>query len=232
MQKAPFLSSLFVTLALFPARADLTIVEKIDGSSNDQMTIKIKGDKARIDASPRMTTIIDAKSGEIIHVINDHKMFLRVPAEKLRAAMEMMNKSAGTSATPAAKPKLVPTGKKETVNGYETEQYTCETPRLKATYWIAPKYPDGSAILQQLKILNATAWKPQNAQLPDYTDFPGIPLKFSIAQGGREITTTLATIKEDPLSDSDFAVPNGFQEMKAPQTPIGKPLPSIQQPSP
>ena len=46
------------------------------------MTMKIKGDKARIDVSPQMTMIFDAKKGEMISLMREQKMVVRMPADK------------------------------------------------------------------------------------------------------------------------------------------------------
>src|SRR5947209_6417490 len=213
------LLSLFAALAagFSSARADLTIVENVEGDSHTSaMTVKIKGDKARIEANPQLTTIVDSKKGEITSLINDRKVFLRISGNRLRAAMDMVNKFDEKS-PPAAKPKLIPTGRKATINGYETEEYGYETPKVKASFWVAPSYPDGAAILKQLAVLSSGPLKMQNAVAPDYAEIPGVPLKFVVTAGGKDITTTVSSLNQEPLSDSDFDVPSDYHEMKGPQ---------------
>jgi len=202
---------------LLPARADLTLVQKVEGAGEDgEMTIKIKGDKARIDASPKLTTIIDGKTGEITNLMNDQKKILHISAERMKAAAEMIGKFNGKKET-VEKAKLTPTGKKETIGGYETEQYVYETPAFKATYWIASTYPDGAAILKQLQSLNSEVWNPKRVGVPDYRDFPGLPLKTVVSVSGSEVTTTLTSVKQDPVNDAEFAIPTDFQEVKMPE---------------
>jgi ABC-type enterochelin transport system substrate-binding protein len=85
------LFSLFLSVSfLLSARADLTIVysstlqpasqaEKSDEASAARtMSIKIKGDKARIEASPQLTTILDGKTGEVVNLMNDLKIVVRI----------------------------------------------------------------------------------------------------------------------------------------------------------
>ena len=199
------------------ARADLTIVQKVEGAGPvADMTIKIKGDKARIDATPQISTIIDGKTGEMINLMNDQKAAVRVSAEKMKAAAEMVSKFTDKNKS-AEKPKLAATGKKETVNGYETEEYVYEAPDLRATYWIASKYPDGAAILKELQSLKSEAWTASNAKMPDYRDFPGLPIKTVISVGGNQITSTITSIRKDPVSDTEFSIPKDFQEIKTPE---------------
>jgi hypothetical protein len=202
--------------ALVSARADLTIVQKVEGMGPiTEMTFKIKGDKARIDVSPQITTIFDGKTGGMINLMNDQKLIVRLSAEKMKAAAEMMRQHKPKKEE-GEKAKLVATGKKEVINGYETEQYVYDGSDFKATYWIATNYPDGAAILKQLQTLKAEAWDSTNTHIPDYRDFPGLPIKTVMSAGGKEYTTTLTSIKQDTLSDSEFALPKDYKEMTMP----------------
>jgi hypothetical protein len=67
-----------------------------------------------------------------------------------------------------------------------------------------------------LQAFNPDVWKMSNAQMPDYRDFPGLPIKAIVSMKGTQITTTLVSVKEDPLSDAEFVVPKDYQEMKLP----------------
>ncbi len=175
------LSLLIGACLLVSARADLTIVHKVEGiGGGGEMTMKIKGDKMRIEVSPQITTIFDGKTGELTNLMNDQKAVVRISADKMKAAAEMINKFSSKKES-AEKAKLVPTGKKETINGYETEQYAYDGPASSAA--------SGS---------------------------------------GTEITTTLISIKQDPLSDAEFTIPNDYQEMSMPDIFGGrKAAPSI-----
>lgn len=226
--------SLVLTLSLLAsgwnARADLTIVQKVEGlGPASEMTIKIKGDKVRMEISPKITTIFDGKTGEMTNLMNDEKTVVRISAEKMKAAAEMIKKFRPKK-EPAEKPKLVATGRKETINGHQTEQYVYEGPEFKATYWIALDYPDGAEILKQLQAVKSDAWNAAKTKLPDYRDFPGLPLRTRMIlkkgnatgeQGtatdrSTEITSTITSVKQDPLSDSEFTVPKDFKEMAMP----------------
>lgn len=236
------LCSLFLSVSfLVSARADLTIIysstvqpasqaEKGDGASAARtMSIKIKGDKARIEASPQLTTILDGKTGEVINLMNDQKIVVRISPDKVRAVTDMLNKFSDKKQS-AEKPKLTPTGQKETVNGYETEKYTYDGPDFKATYWIASNYPDGPAILAQLQSIKSEFWDAANAKMPDFRDFPGLPIRTrmvmtkqspntpsaSPAGHATEITSTITSVSQDPINDAEFTVPGDFKETKLP----------------
>ena len=102
------------------------------------------------------------------------------------------------------------------INGYAAEEYTVETPRFKAAYWVAPQYPNGAAILKQLQSVKSNIWSSAKANAPDYGEFPALPIKTIIDLGNSKMTTTLVSANEDPLPDSDFAVPGDFHEVNAP----------------
>src|SRR6266566_4157451 len=224
--------SLVLTISsLLAARADLTIVQKVErAGSATNMTIKLKGDKVRIEASPQVTTIIDGKTGEITNLMNDQKTVVRISAEKAKAVTDMINKF-DAKKEGAGKVKLTPTGQKETVNGYETEQYTYDGPDFKATYWIASDYPDGAAILAQLQSIKSEFWKTSDSTMPDYRDFPGLPIRTRVTMtkqsqptkpgetarvGATEITTTIISANQNPISDAEFTAPSDFKETKLP----------------
>src|SRR5438132_12464312 len=133
MRKLAALNSIVTLALLVSVRADLTIVQRVEGvGQNGEVTVKIKGDKERIDAPSQPTRIIDGKTGEMTDVLNEKKSFVRISAEQMKAAAETINKFDEGKQSSASK--LTPTGKKETVSGYETEEFVYETPRFKASF--------------------------------------------------------------------------------------------------
>ena len=214
-------------ISIFSARADLTITQKVEGSGqNGEVTVKVKGDKERIDAPSQPSRIIDGKSGEMTNLLNDKKQFLKISAEQMKAAAETINKfEDGKQAAPTQK--LKPTGKKETINGYETEEYVYENPRYTASFWVASKYPDATNILKQLQAPISGAWKSSNMGMPDYTDFPGLPIKTVIEIAGNKVVTTITSIKQDPVSSSEFEIPKDFQELKKPLDAAPPPVETV-----
>ena len=226
-------AALYSVIALVPlvcARADLTIVQKIEGpGQNGEITVKIKGDKERMDAPSQPTRIIDGKTGEMTDLLNEKKSFIRISAQQMKAAAETIKKfDDGKQPSPH---KLTPTGKKETINGYETEEFVCETPQFKASFWVATKYPEAADILKQMQAPVSGAWKPSNMGMPDYTDFAGLPLKTVISVGDSQVATTIMSIKKDSISAAEFDIPKDFQELKKPldaapppvESPAGSP---------
>src|SRR2546421_3261685 len=96
--KALALSLMLVATGSFTARADFTIVQKVEGKgSGSEITLKIKGDKIRMEATPQMTMIVDGKTGDTITLMNAQKRFLRISGEKAKAIAELAAKYGGAT---------------------------------------------------------------------------------------------------------------------------------------
>ena len=214
MSKNLIVSTALAWLFVCSVQADLTIVQRVEGTAqNGEVTVKIKGDKERIEAPSQPTRIIDGKTGQMTDLMNDRKSFVQISAAQIKAAAESMNLNAEKNSGGS---KLTATGKKDTINGYETEEYSYETPQFKAAFWVAPKYPGSADILKQMQAPIAGAWKPSNIGMPDYTDFKGLPMKTVITVGTNEVVTTIVSVKQDPVSPSEFEIPKEYQPLKQP----------------
>ena len=203
---------------LASAQADLTIVQKIEGAGAlPEMTMKIKGDKVRIEATPEVTSLFDGKTGEMLNIMKSQKVVMRMSAEQSKAAAAMAGNQLATQGMKAGeKVKVTPTGKKEKINGHDTEEYVAETSAYKASYWVAKNYPQVESIMKQLQATNSEVWNSAAMGMPDFRDFPGLPIRTNVSMGGQNYSTTITAVKLDPLPDSEFTVPQGYQEMKMP----------------
>lgn len=211
------------------ARADLTIVQKVEGAEGlHEIKMKVKGDHARVEVNPQMTTIIDAKSGEVTNIMNENKMFVRISGDNARAiasaAKSLVKQENVQSATPTA------SGKKQTINGYETTEYVSDSPSFHASYWVATSYPDYQKILDQMAVLQKGALASIMKDLPSYHGLPGLPLRTEVKiSGNATVTSTIESVSQTPLPDSDFAVPAGYAEVKIPGSVV-PPYPAPPQP--
>src|SRR5438445_13592410 len=170
------------------------------------MTIKFKSDKVQVDPAPQVSMITDAKTGDTVTLIHGEKKAMRISGDKMKAAAEMVRKFAG--ATPAEqKSKLTPLGRKETVNGLPTDVFTTDTAVGKATYYIATEYPDAAAIMKEMKMAQPSVLANSGANVPDFRDLPGIPVKIEMDTARGRVVMTLVSIRRDPIPISDFSVP-------------------------
>ena len=225
------LTAAFCCAATF-ANADMVIVQQIDSNNGKprEMTIKIKGTKARIDISAAQSLIVDTATGDTTTLLNEQKMVLKMSGATMKTIAEKTKQMQNSGATDQP-PKLVDTGAKEKIDGYDAEIYTCAIGNMKIKYWIAKDYPNYQAIMEQIKKLQSNSlssfvkWK--------QPDFPGMVMKttvdVSVTMAGhqldRVITTKLVSAKEQPVADSEFAVPADFTEMPMPSMPTAPTAP-------
>jgi|KBSMisStaDraftv2_1062788.scaffolds.fasta_scaffold146227_2 hypothetical protein len=215
MKSLCLLATVFVVFA--SARADLTLVQTVDGGGgqNQHITMKVKGDKARVEIGSQLTTIIDSKTGTVINLMTEKKVAMTISGDKAKAMAEMAKAFVKEEAPAQPAPK--PTGKKETINGYETQEYVSDSPKFHASYWVAPTYPNYAAILQQMSVLRNGAFASITKGMPDYSTLPGMPMRTHVRTANEhEITSTIESISVSPLPDADFTVPAGYSEMKMP----------------
>jgi hypothetical protein len=230
MKALAFSLPLIAALSL-SARADFTIVQKVEGKEvkgkreANEITLKVKGDKIRMEATPQVTMIVDGRTGDTITLLNDQKKIVRISGEKAKAIAEMAAKYGGISGD---KPKLASTGKKMTINGYEADEYIAESKTFKARYWIAPSFPNSAAMMKQLQAVIPPAWNDLAKGMIDYRDLPGLPLRSEVTVGEDNIVSTVVAVKADPLADAEFLPPKDFQEVKGPNMEISaeKPAPA------
>ena len=98
--------------------------------------------------------------------MNEKKVAMTISGDKAKAMAEMAKSFVKEEAPEQSAPK--PTGKKETINGYETEEYVSDSPKFHASYWVAPTYPNYANILQQMTVLKNGAFASITKGMPDY----------------------------------------------------------------
>lgn len=208
--------------------ADITVVQKIEGMGlSTESTTKVKGDKTRVDAMPGMTMIMNGGSGDILNLMHAQKSYMKIPAEAAKLAVSKMM----TPEAANAKPKLTPTGKKETINSYAAEEYNCEMGGRKITVWLTTALPNYQAALKEMT--EAMGHGPMASAMQSFsvysTDLPGFPIRtISEVAPGQSITATTVSLDTKPISDADFAVPGDYKEMSLPTlTPPVPPAPPM-----
>lgn len=203
----------FLAAALI-ARADLVIVQKVEGGgqAGDQ-TIKIKGEKSRSDLAQPVSVITDGATGEMITLMHTARTFMKVSAEQTKAMLEQIRKMRPTPEGP----KLQPTGKKEKVGDYECEIFTTNLGTINITYWIAKDFPNYQSVLNQLEKFQSGAISAMGqGTMPSLKEFPGMMMKTEIELSGKKTTTTLVSAKEENVDPAVFNVPASYKEVTSP----------------
>ena len=195
------LLGLLLVGSLASARADLTVVEKIEGPLAIEATWKIKGHKIRLDVPGGTPTVIDKQTGDIL-VLLPNKVFKRMPGPKPEEPENA---------------KLTSTGRKETILGHETEEFVFETPSEKTIYWIALKYPAAAEIIPQIQLILGES-------APNSRDLPGVPIRIHRKNSaGKDVTLTITSINQGHLDEAEFLPPKDFVEEGKTSPPAAEP---------
>jgi hypothetical protein len=194
-------------------QADLVIVQKVDGAGQSgEQTIRIKGDKARTDLAQQVSVITDGATGEGITLMHAQRSYFKVTAAQAKSMMDQLKKQRGDGEAP----KLQPTGKKEKIGAYECEVFTATLGELGVTYWIAKTFPNYQSVLAQMEKLQGGAISAMGrGVMPDLRDFPGMPMKTEMELGGKKVSTTVTSVKEENVDPAIFAIPKDYKEAQA-----------------
>jgi Domain of unknown function (DUF4412) len=197
------------------AKADYVIKETMENAGKTrQIEIKIKDTKLRLDSAEKSSVFFDSKTGDETLLFHQRKAFLKIASEQLKARTEAMKRA--LKLNDESPTELKPTGQKETIQGYETEQYQTTVAGVPTTLFIAKGYPNYQKFLEALSIAQkASALQSNLAISPD--KYPGMPLRTEIELKGQKLVTTLDSAEETTLSDDDFVIPADYKEVTASQ---------------
>jgi hypothetical protein len=211
MKLAIAFSTLLLSVAL--VRADFVIEQKIESAMiNGALVYKIKGDNARVDMpnplGGKTTTIINGATGDMTTLMEAQKM-----------AMKMNLKDIQKAAAAAAQPDLSalapkPTGEKEKVGEWNTEIYEVKVGETTVKMWVAKDFPNGKAIREAM---SKTAKSMAGGGFdPSKFEVPGMTVKTEAGTPIGKMVTTLLSVKEEVIPESEFVVPPGYTTMPAP----------------
>lgn len=205
-------------LTVIAVRADVLVVQKMESSMlNGDITMKIKGDKARVDmpAGPvgQMTMIIDGATGDVSTVMHGQKMVMKMSGAQLKAAVEQGKKATG--AKESEKPKA--TGKSEKIGEWDAEIYEVKLGGMVGKIWVAKSFPNAEKMKAEMSKLSKSMG--QGEADPYGLDLPGMPVKTELegpAPMGK-MTVTITKAVEQAVDAKDFEIPADYQKIDMPK---------------
>jgi len=212
------------------ARADIVIEQKMESPViNGIVTTKVKGDQARMDMpSPlggNVTTLMNFKSGEMVTLMHQQKIAMKMNIAALKKQQEAGQKAFGVDPSKMEKPKA--TGQKEKVGDYDTEVFEMKQGTLEAKLWIAKDFPNAQSIKDQMAKLSSSMGGAGFD--PSKLDVPGMVMRSEVNTPVGKMTITLVKAKEEAVDEKEFIKPEGYQEMQMPTLP-GAPAPAAPEP--
>jgi hypothetical protein len=213
-----------VSLACFAltARADYIIKERVEHSGEvQQITLKIKDTKVRLDAGDLTSAVIDSQTGVTTLLIHPNKAFLKITSEQIKEQTKALKEMLGQKLENPANVQLKPTGKQEKINGFDTEEYTTNFNGIDMSIFIAKQYPNYQKIVGALyQVQNGPAMDAFRSMSIPPDKYPGLPIRTTQTIMGQKIVMTLDSAQEMDVPDADFAIPADYKELNPPA--VGK----------
>jgi hypothetical protein len=213
------LHSLLVVCLAAAAHADLTITQKVESEAQPDagmtMTMKIKGKKVRMDVNPKVSTIMDVQSGDVQTLMHEQKVVMAISGDMVKNMRQAQQDAMGDPSK-AEVPK--PTGKKETITGFECEEYEATVNGIKMQMWLTQNLPAAQKVMDELASLSPNT-DPFKGLLKE-NKISGFPMKSVIeTPDGKKTSITVVALSEAPLPESEFVVPSGYKAMQMPAMP-------------
>lgn len=207
-----------ILAASLTAHADVVIEQKLESSmTNGNMIMKIKGDQARVDMPGpmgQMSVIMNVKSGEMTTLMHAQKMAMKTNLNAIKAQTEAAQKGAGIDPSKMEKPKA--TGATEKIGEWTADVYEFNAGGATGKIWAAKDFPNAQVLKDELKKLSAAN---TGGFDPNKMDVPGMVVKSQMNTPVGAVTSTLIKASQEPVADSEFTIPAGYNEMKMPAVP-------------
>jgi hypothetical protein len=199
----------------FTARGDFLIKERFEQSDqSEEITLKIKGSKVRLDTGEETSALIDSGTGVTTLMIHPNKSLLKIGPEEIKQQTKALKEMLGQKLENPADVQLKPTGKKEKINGFDTEEYTTTFNGVEMSLFIAKQYPNYQKIVEALyQVQNGPAMEAFRSISIPPDKYPGLPIRTTQTIIGQKIVMTLLSAQEMDLPDGDFAIPADYKEL-------------------
>jgi Domain of unknown function (DUF4412) len=217
MCRAILTGTLLVCIAL-TAKADYLVKEEIQRSGRaQQISVKIKGTKIRVDMAETNSVILDSATGEMTILFHPQKSYLRISADTVKAQVKALKALLGQKSDDAAPAELKPTGNHQQIDGYDTEEYTTEFDGIPMTFFVAKSYPNYQKVLAALSQLQSSPILGDARGLVIPPDkLPGLPLRTIQSFNGEQIVTSIDSVQETDLPDSEFTISDDYKQLAPP----------------
>jgi hypothetical protein len=204
-----------LALAAFTAKSDYLIKQQVETMGHvQQVVLKIKDAKARLDTD-QTSTIIDSNSGETTMLIHAQKVFLKIAPEQLKAQSEAVKSLMGTKGDATPSPiELKPTGRKQPINGYDTEEYVTNVNGADMSIFISKDFPDYRKVVEAVNIVQkGPGMDIFRTMAISPAEYPGMPIRTEAKFLGQKVVITLESVQQTDLRDADFLVPPDYKEL-------------------
>ena len=197
--------------AAAPTHADLVLEYTHSGLMAGKQTLSIQDSKCRADFEGGMLaglSVIMTPGNDSVYLHHPSKALYRVSPEEMQRQFENLPAAQMVKESLSTKPQ--PTGKTETIEGYETEIYTLKSNLMEMTFWVAKNFPQFDQIQAAFRSMERFAG-PNNPITGGIHSLPGLIVQSETNSFGIKQTQKLVSSKESPLQAELFATPQNYQ---------------------
>lgn len=208
--------TVIASLALaFTAKGDYVIKEQLETSGQtQQITLKIKDAKVRADIGEQNSALIDSNKAETTLLLHAQKAFLKINPQQLQSQAQALKDLLGTQTENSGDIELKPTGKKETINGFDTEEYTTNFHGVQMSIFVAKQFPNYRKLVEALyRVQSGPAMDLLRSMSIPPDKYPGLPIRTTESIMGQKVVVLLDSAQETDVSDSEFVVPADYKEL-------------------
>src|SRR6476620_10394749 len=161
------------------ARGDYLIKEELENSGQVQkITLKIKGAMVREDVGGQNSAIIDSNTGQTTLLLDAQKAFVKISPEQLKEQAKALKELLGTKADNPESIELKPTGKRQRINGFETEEYTTNFNGTQMSIFVAKQFPNFQKVVEALyRVQSGPAMEVLRSMSIPPDKYPGLPIR-------------------------------------------------------
>jgi Domain of unknown function (DUF4412) len=207
-------SAVFLLLALlvYAAKADFILKYIVETSGQRfEETIKETETNQRTDF-PGYSIILSSTVNKATVLIHTSKTYMRVDNAFIRTIFDKLGVKFGTGETRDFKP----TGKTETINGYETREFKGNVGGIQMNVFATDSFQIGKGVE---KMMSDWTHSPVTDGFQDVLAAmekgTGWPIRIVMETLGT--TCIFESLKETNLDDREFAVPNDYGEFSLPE---------------
>jgi len=219
--RAACLSLAFLLLSTSGLAAeDFTVVRHITGGGTTQeMVIRIKDGKTRIDAGSANTILINPQTGVMSNIVHSMRAYSQVSFDFLRQYGQRQQAEATTPPSPPRK-----TGRTQKISGYPCAEYvaTIQQPGIgpvRMQLWVTDTIEAGTAFMKAMERL-AEAGIAGGDQHLVAGAVPGFPIRVvTVLPNNQSVVATVRSLSTASIDPEIFEIPPNYRKMEHPGIP-------------
>lgn len=209
-------TAVLVLLELFvsAAKADFILKYMVETSGQSfEMAMKLTDTKMRLDYS-EYSLIQSSASNNLTILIHTSRTYMKLDSESLKLTLSLVGKLGGNFFDTED---LKPTGKTETINGYETREFKGNTGLARISVFVTENFQSDREIDEMMrKWVNSPAADAFRDISAVAQKCSGFPIRMVYEPLGTTYSLTFESLKKAILDDREFAVPNDYTEAQLP----------------